>query len=340
MPRRRARGGCRQERLSYGRIKKSFQLPKILEERFPQSSIVERSRRMVNREHGEIGIELLRSAVHLGNGKLRKKFLQGMFAESDNDFRSDDRKLQLHPWKACRLFTWLRITVTRRAVLHDVCDVDVTALQSDGSEELIQKFARRTHERTPEFIFFLPRRLPDENNGGFGVPLPEHGICVLRQRTPFPGFQLFTEEIEGEFHGVKYSNVSPPLLFFLLPIKNLRELLDRHRLCLQENLRKFIKFRAVLFESVHRTLELFGEHLSHKGIDRLRRLFGIISCEPRIDAEEIAPLTLAIGNGSEFERPHAVLHRHIAGNVRGALQIVTRPCGDLPEDEFFCRSPA
>src|SRR3989338_1618989 len=180
MPRRRARGGCRQERLSYGRIKKSFQLPKILEERFPQSSIMESSCRMLNREDLEICIEFLRITMHLGNRELRKKFLQRMFAESDNDFRPDDRKLQLHPWKACRFLAWLRIPVIGRAVLHNIRDVDVTALQSNGTKELIEEFPRRPHERTAEFIFFLPRRFPDEDNRGFGVPLPEHGICVLR----------------------------------------------------------------------------------------------------------------------------------------------------------------
>ena len=55
-------------------------------------------------------------------------------------------------------------------------------------------------------------------------------------------------------------------------------------------------------------------------------------------AEEDGFIFLAVSKRPEFA--HAPFANHVAGNVRGSLDVVAGTCGDVAEEDFFGRAAA
>src|SRR3989344_4002360 len=124
---------------------------------------------MINGKHCYVVRQLLRFAVCIGYGKLRKEMPQCVASQWHNDFRLDQCNLHLQPWHADFFLLGRRISVSRRTVLHDIGNVDIFALEPYGKKQFIQKLSRSSHKRPSEFIFFLSRCFAYEHDLRLGI---------------------------------------------------------------------------------------------------------------------------------------------------------------------------
>ena len=100
-----------------------------------------------------------------------EKSLGSEAAECNDDFRLDQLQLPHEIRAARRDFIGKRIPVARRAVLEDVADEYVLALEIDGGKNLGEKLACRSHERPSRRVLVCARRFANAYQLGRWTPL-------------------------------------------------------------------------------------------------------------------------------------------------------------------------
>src|SRR5712691_7562320 len=107
---------------------------------------------------------------------------------------------------------------------------------------------------------------------------------------------------------------------------------------LEQRLGDTLESFAVGLQDVARALVSAGNNLPHFAVDLNGRVFGIIAVLRDLAAQENRLFFLA-----ERQRPegtHAPLANHVAGDFRGALDIVSGARGEVAEENFFRGAPA
>lgn len=170
-----------------------FQYPRnfleILLKRRPQSSIVERGRRMVEREDMPItdpdDIFSKGFPVYLGYFRIWEEGVHRMPAERHDHFRIDDANLFSDPVPAGEDFFRGGISILWWAILHSIRDIDICTRKVNRCEELIQEFPCRSDKRNPLLVFLLPRGFADEEDVGIRISTSQDSLyCRRAERAP------------------------------------------------------------------------------------------------------------------------------------------------------------
>lgn len=96
--------------------------------------------------------------------------------EQDKDFGIREFDVPLKKRKANACFFRRGLTVGGRAPVNDIGNVNLAAVQSDGSQHSVQKLTCAPDERQPLPVLFSARRFADEHDPTGRIAVGEHGI--------------------------------------------------------------------------------------------------------------------------------------------------------------------
>ena len=103
-------------------------------------------------------------------------------AETHNHFRLKHIQLAKQKWRAFRYFVRLRLTISGRAALHDVADIDITTVEAHRFNHLREKFSGATDKRQSLRIFIRAWAFAHKNELCFSASIAEHNFvaCLVQ----------------------------------------------------------------------------------------------------------------------------------------------------------------
>src|SRR5581483_11378093 len=122
----------------------------------------------------------------LRDAELRaEKRLRSRRAETNNRVRFNNGYLRVQPRTARPDFVRVRFLVQAPfsarlpfEMLHDVRDVNGSAVEPDLLERAIEQLARRPDERLARAVFVIARHFADEHDARSSRPLAEDSLCA------------------------------------------------------------------------------------------------------------------------------------------------------------------
>ena len=142
--------------------------------------------------------DLLLGAVHARDpGRLAREQLGREVAERRHDLRLDQLDLAEEVALAGLDLVRSRVAVARRPALEHVGDVDVTALEPDPGEQLVEQLAGLADERVALLVLVEAGRLADEHQVGLRVADAEDDLrAALREAAARAARDLARERLE------------------------------------------------------------------------------------------------------------------------------------------------
>src|SRR6185295_15547869 len=180
-------------------------------------------------------------------------------------------------------------------------------------------------------------RPPSENESGVAFRMPTTTVWSRSRSPERVRRTVRPTAAAGEGAGVsgrggrRASETTVPVPVLL---DNLVDLGAVDDFALEERLRHLVQDLDVATEEQLRALVRLHQDAPHLAVDLHRGRLRVVHLLREVAAEEDLLLLLAEGHGTEL-LAHTPLAHHLAGELGGALDVVARPRGHVPQDELL-----